>query len=126
MYLSEFINIALAINADPVRILAEAIKSTEKEGVRCHGRPLITKEEINPYAKYQCATLQFQRQPAAPATDPQGDSWFIAKDACDILGIATNHLGESLDADEMNTLRITEEPPAIRTRPSSASLGCTS
>lgn len=31
MYLSEFINIALAINADPVRILAEAIKSTEKE-----------------------------------------------------------------------------------------------
>ena len=41
-------------------------------------------------------------------TDPQGDSWFIAKDACDILGIATNHLGESLDADEMNTLRITE------------------
>lgn len=41
-------------------------------------------------------------------TDENGEPWFVAKDVCDILGIDTNHLGESLDADEMNTLRITE------------------
>lgn len=41
-------------------------------------------------------------------TDEAGESWFVAKDVCDILGIDTNHLGESLDSDEMNTLRITE------------------
>ena len=41
-------------------------------------------------------------------TDENGEPWFVAKDVCDILGIDTNHLGESLDSDEMNTLRITE------------------
>lgn len=41
-------------------------------------------------------------------TDENGEPWFVAKDACDILGIDTNHLSESLDSDEMNTLRITE------------------
>ena len=41
-------------------------------------------------------------------TDEAGEPWFVAKDVCDILGIDTNHLGESLDSDEMNTLRITE------------------
>lgn len=40
--------------------------------------------------------------------DEAGEPWFVAKDVCDILGIDTNHLGESLDSDEMNTLRITE------------------
>lgn len=41
-------------------------------------------------------------------TDENGEPWFVAKDVCDILSIDTNHLGESLDSDEMNTLRITE------------------
>lgn len=41
-------------------------------------------------------------------TDEAGEPWFVAKDVCDILGIDTNHLGESLDSGEMNTLRITE------------------
>lgn len=41
-------------------------------------------------------------------TDEAGEPWFVAKDVCDILGIDTNHLGEILDSDEMNTLRITE------------------
>lgn len=41
-------------------------------------------------------------------TDEAGDPWFVAKDVCDILGIDTNHLSESLESDEMNTLRITE------------------
>lgn len=36
-----------------------------------------------------------------------GESWFIAKDVCDALGIATNHLreeGRGLDDDEVSTL----------------------
>lgn len=41
-------------------------------------------------------------------TDEAGEPWFVAKDVCDILGIDTNHLSESLDSDEMNTIRITE------------------
>lgn len=41
-------------------------------------------------------------------TDEAGEPWFVAKDVCDILGIDTNHLSESLDSDEINTLRITE------------------
>lgn len=41
-------------------------------------------------------------------TDGTGEPWFIAKDVCDILEIDTNHLSESLESDEMNTLRITE------------------
>ena len=41
-------------------------------------------------------------------TDGTGEPWFIAKDVCDILEIDTNHLSESLESDEMNTLCITE------------------
>lgn len=41
-------------------------------------------------------------------TGENGEPWFVAKDVCDVLGIDTNHLSESLDSDEMNTLRITE------------------
>lgn len=37
-----------------------------------------------------------------------GESWFVAKDVCDALGIDTNHIREALDDDEVNTLRITE------------------
>lgn len=41
-------------------------------------------------------------------TDENDETWFVAKDVCDILGIDTNHLGETLNSDEMNNLRITE------------------
>lgn len=40
--------------------------------------------------------------------DEQGEPWFVAKDVCDALGIDTNHVRESLDEDEVNTLRIME------------------
>lgn len=39
--------------------------------------------------------------------DEGGEPWFVAKDVCDVLGIATNHLRESgrgLDNDEVSTL----------------------
>lgn len=36
------------------------------------------------------------------------EPWFVAKDVCDALGIDTNHVRESLDDDEVNTLRIAE------------------
>lgn len=40
-------------------------------------------------------------------SDEQGEPWFVAKDVCDILGIATNHLreeGRGLDSDEVASL----------------------
>lgn len=37
-----------------------------------------------------------------------GEPWFVAKDACDILGIDTNHLREALDDDEITNLRNSE------------------
>lgn len=40
-----------------------------------------------------------------------GEPWFVAKDICDALGIATNHLRESLDDDEVSNLPITEVGP---------------
>jgi len=39
------------------------------------------------------------------------EPWFVAKDVCDALGIATNHLRESLDDDEVSNLPITEVGP---------------
>ena len=41
-------------------------------------------------------------------TDEAGEPWFVAKDACDILGIDTNHLRDALDDDEITTLRNSE------------------
>ena len=41
-------------------------------------------------------------------TDETGEPWFVAKDACDILGIDTNHLREALDDDEITNLRNSE------------------
>lgn len=38
-------------------------------------------------------------------TDANGEPWFVAKDACNILGIDTNHLREALDDDEITNLR---------------------
>lgn len=39
------------------------------------------------------------------------EPWFVAKDICDALGIATNHLRETLDDDEVSNLPITEVGP---------------
>lgn len=43
--------------------------------------------------------------------DESGEPWFVAKDVCDALGIATNHLRETLDDDEVSNLPITEVGP---------------
>ena len=43
--------------------------------------------------------------------DESGEPWFVAKDVCDALGIATNHLRETLDDDEVSNLPITEIGP---------------
>ena len=43
--------------------------------------------------------------------DEEGEPWFVAKDVCDALGIATNHIRESLEEDEISNLRITEIGP---------------
>lgn len=41
----------------------------------------------------------------------EDEPWFVAKDVCDALGIATNHLRDSLDDDEVSNLPITEVGP---------------
>lgn len=33
--------------------------------------------------------------------DAAGEPWFVAKDACDILAVETNHLRRDLDSDEI-------------------------
>lgn len=40
-----------------------------------------------------------------------GEPWFVAKDVCDALSVATNHVRESLDEDEVSNLRTTEIGP---------------
>ena len=39
------------------------------------------------------------------------EPWFFAKDVCDALSVATNHVRESLDEDEVSNLRTTEIGP---------------
>ena len=39
------------------------------------------------------------------------EPWFVAKDVCDALSVATNHVRESLDEDEVSNLRTTEIGP---------------
>lgn len=43
--------------------------------------------------------------------DNNGEPWFVAKDVCDALGIATNHVKDGLDSDEVCNLPITEIGP---------------
>ena len=43
--------------------------------------------------------------------DNNGEPWFVAKDVCDALGIATNHVKDGLDSDEVRNLPITEIGP---------------
>lgn len=53
-------------------------------------------------------TFNFNAATLRTLTDENGDPWFVAKDACNILGIDTNHLREALDDDEITNLRNSE------------------
>lgn len=50
-------------------------------------------------------TFNFNNATMRTLTDENGEPWFVAKDACNILGIDTNHLRETLDDDEITNLR---------------------
>lgn len=52
--------------------------------------------------------FDFKGESLRALTDEAGEPWFVAKDACDILGIDTNHLREALDDDEITNLRNSE------------------
>ena len=52
--------------------------------------------------------FEFKDASLRALTDEAGEPWFVAKDACDILGIDTNHLREALDDDEITNLRNSE------------------
>lgn len=52
--------------------------------------------------------FEFKGESLRALTDEAGEPWFVAKDACDILGIDTNHLREALDDDEITNLRNSE------------------
>lgn len=56
-------------------------------------------------------TFQSQRFGQLRVTERDGDLWFVAKDVCEALGIATNHIRESLDEDEVSNLRNREIGP---------------
>lgn len=53
-------------------------------------------------------TFHFNAATLRTLTDEAEEPWFVAKDACDILGIDTNHLREALDDDEITNLRNSE------------------
>lgn len=53
-------------------------------------------------------TFNYDDNPVRTLTDEDGEPWFIAKDACDILNIDTNHLRDALDEDEITNLRNSE------------------
>lgn len=52
--------------------------------------------------------FDFKGESLRALTNMSGEPWFVAKDACDILGIDTNHLREALDDDEITNLRNSE------------------
>ena len=52
--------------------------------------------------------FEFKGASLRTLTDEAGEPWFVAKDACDILGIDTNHLRGALDDDEITNLRNSE------------------
>lgn len=49
-------------------------------------------------------TFDFKSHPVRVLSDGDGEPWFMAKDVCDVLGLATNHLRETLDDDEITEL----------------------
>lgn len=56
-------------------------------------------------------TFADERFGTVRAASIDGEPWFVAKDVCDALGIATNHVKDSLDDDEVSNLRIREIGP---------------
>lgn len=52
--------------------------------------------------------FEFKGESLRALTNMAGEPWFVAKDACNILGIDTNHLREALDDDEITNLRNSE------------------
>ena len=52
--------------------------------------------------------FDFKGTPIRALADKDGTPWLVAKDVCDVLGLATNHIREALDEDEVSNLRITE------------------
>lgn len=46
-------------------------------------------------------TFAFYDATLRTLTDESGDPWFVAKDACNILGLGTEHLRRDLDEDEV-------------------------
>lgn len=62
----------------------------------------------------EITTLQFnsdQFGQLRAIQDESGEPWFIAMDVCAALGIATNHVKDGLDSDEVTNLPITEIGP---------------
>lgn len=71
--------------------------------------------------------FDFKGESLRALTNMAGEPWFVAKDACDILGIDTNHLREALDDDEITNLVIRRFGISRGVRLSSSlSLACTS
>ena len=62
----------------------------------------------------EITTLQFnsdQFGQLRAIQNESGEPWFVAKDVCAALGIATNHVKDGLDSDEVTNLPITEIGP---------------
>ncbi|ATU19597.1 phage antirepressor KilAC domain-containing protein [Bifidobacterium choerinum] len=56
----------------------------------------------------QITQFDFHGATVRVLANEQSETWFIAKDICDVLGIDTNHIREGLDDDEITNLRNTE------------------
>lgn len=48
--------------------------------------------------------FNFKGTPVRALADKDGNPWLLAKDVCDVLGLATNHIQRDLDADEISNL----------------------
>lgn len=62
----------------------------------------------------EITTLQFNSDQFGQlrvVKDDNGEPWFVARDVCAALGIATNHVKDGLDSDEVTNLPITEIGP---------------
>lgn len=56
----------------------------------------------------QITRFDFHGATVRVITDEHNETWLIAKDICDVLGIDTNHAREGLDDDEITNLRNTK------------------
>ncbi len=54
----------------------------------------MTSNSIQPF--------NFKGTPVRALADGDGNPWLLAKDVCDVLGLATNHIQRDLDADEVS------------------------